>query len=158
MTMVHPLIGVHAAIAELGLAAFIWVFVEMFTIDKKSVRRMKIAALIGTISLTLSWFTGGYYYLVRYGPLVKPLIKAGAWPWAHSIIMEVKEHVFLFIPFLCVLTLTMIHQYNSKIITDKKLRKSIGLLCITIVVLGAMMAVMGYTISSAARMALGGGV
>ena len=47
-----------------------------------------------------AWLTGGYYYVVYYGAQVKPIIKAGQYDWAHSVVTEWKEHIFLFLPFL----------------------------------------------------------
>ena len=73
--------------------------------------RIKIAAIIGVICFILAWITGGVYYLEYYGPEVKPIIKEGPIPWAHSIAMEVKEHVYLFLPFLSFYALFLIFKY-----------------------------------------------
>src|SRR3990167_655172 len=98
--MVNSLVGIHAAFGELGIFAFLWAFVELINPTQQRVKRAKIAAMIGVIFFFLSWFVGGFYYVSFYGSNVKPLIKEGPMPWAHSIFTETKEHVFLFLPFL----------------------------------------------------------
>lgn len=63
----------------------------------------KKPAWIKPLSFTtaaISWillFPAGKLYINFY-PATKTLIKAGAWPWAHSIIMETKEHWGLLLP------------------------------------------------------------
>jgi len=39
---------------------------------------------VAFFSYVLSWLTGGFYYVVRYGSEVKPVIKAGPYPWGDS--------------------------------------------------------------------------
>src|SRR3989338_11661990 len=90
------LIGLHLGFAILGIDAFLWLAGE-YAAGAISIKRRMIAAVLGLIGFIGSWLIGGYYYVKYYGPLVKPVIKAGNAPWAHAIAMELKEHVFLFI-------------------------------------------------------------
>ena len=150
--MVNYLIGIHAALGEIGVFAFLWVFVEMLNPTTSRIKRAKIAALLGVIFILASWFIGGYSYVKNYGPNVKPLIKAGPFPAAHGIIMESKEHIFLFIPFLSFLALALLYQKD--ILENNETRKSLLLLSSLIILLGLAMAGMGYLISSSAREAL----
>lgn len=152
--MVHPLIGIHAALGELGVFAFVWVLVELLNPTPERVRRAKIAALVGVIVFLVSWLAGGYYYVTYYGPNVKPLIKEGPQPWAHSVMMETKEHVFLFLPFLSLLVYRLIGRYTKELLKDKNIKRSVLALCILIVFIGLAMAGMGYLISTGARAAL----
>tara|TARA_Y100000310_G_scaffold57550_1_gene52811 strand:+ start:434 stop:913 length:480 start_codon:yes stop_codon:yes gene_type:complete len=157
--MVNPLVGIHLSVGEIGVFAFLWALIELLEPTKSRIKRAKIATLIGSIFLFLSWFTGGYYYLSEYGSAIKPLIKAGASPWAHKIVMEIKEHVFLFIPFLALLTHGIIKNKEKELIKgNKNIKKWIILLCALVVLMGFSMAFMGYLISSAARDALALGV
>ena len=144
------LIGLHAFIGELGIASFIWVFVEMLKPDAKRIKRAKIAAILGVLFFLASWFFGGYYYLNDYGDGVKQIIKAGPQPWAHKIFTETKEHVFLFLPFLSLLTYSLILRFEKCI--------SILIMSLTIIVIGALMALMGYLISTGFRTALEVGI
>ncbi|MCZ7646178.1 MAG: hypothetical protein M5U26_12965 [Planctomycetota bacterium] len=98
--MIYILIGLHAIFGEVGALTFLWCLVETMEPTPLRLRRARRAALIGVVLLALSWFVGGYYYLMHYGPNVKPAIQAGSLRWAHGIAMELKEHVFLFLPFL----------------------------------------------------------
>lgn len=156
--MVHPLVGIHAVFGELGVFAFLWVFVELLNPTEKRVRRAKIAAFVGFIMLFLSWITGGFYYVSFYGVAVKPLIKAGPVPWAHAIFTEVKEHVFLFLPFLSVLTLGLIHKYDRVLTQSKKIRNAVLMISGLVILIGFAMAGMGYVISTGARVALEAGL
>src|SRR3990172_7929299 len=89
------LIGLHLGFAILGIDAFLWLLGEIVA-DTGSIRRRLMAATVGLTSYIFTWIIGGYYYVKFYGPLVKPVIKAGSAPWAHGVAMEAKEHIFLF--------------------------------------------------------------
>ena len=155
--MVSSLIAIHAFLGEAGILAFIWVFVELLNPSKERINRAKFAALLGTIFFLLSWLSGGYYYVQDYGINVKPVIKEGPQPWAHSIFMEIKEHIFIFLPFLAILTLSIIKKYDKELLKNKNARKAILSLCAIIIVIGALMAGMGYLISTGYRTALEAG-
>ncbi len=155
--MVHPLVGIHAFLGEAGIISFVWVFVEMLNPIPSTIKRAKIAALIGVILFFVSWIAGGYYYVEYYGENVKPIIKEGPQPWAHSIFTETKEHVFLFLPFLSLLVFGIIKKYEKQISKDKNIRKAVLALCGVIFLIGVLMAGMGYLISTGARTALEAG-
>ncbi|MEK6836416.1 MAG: hypothetical protein AABX94_01975 [Nanoarchaeota archaeon] len=155
--MVSSLIAIHAFLGEAGIIAFIWVFIELLNPSKERVNRAKFAALLGTIFFLLSWLSGGYYYVQDYGVNVKPVIKEGPQPWAHSIFTETKEHVFLFLPFLAILTLSILKKYDKDLLKNNNTKKAILYLCIIIVIIGALMAGMGYLISTGYRTALEAG-
>jgi len=150
----HPLIGLHAVLGELGALAFLWVLVELLNPTESRVQRARIVALIGTVMLIAAWIVGGYYYVTVYGVDVKPLIKEGPLPWAHSVITETKEHVFLFLPFLAALTWGLIERYRGELMTNKNLKIAIVLISALIVLMAFSMAGMGFIISSGLRAAL----
>lgn len=147
LTMAHPLIGLHAILGELAIFAFLWVFIELIKPEKSRIERAKIIALIGVILMFTSWFVSGYYYVNFYGPEVKPIIKEGPNPWAHSIFTETKEHVFLFLPFLSLLAFGMIMNFGDNLIRDRRMRYAVLLIAGFIVLIGLSMAGMGYIIS-----------
>jgi len=149
--MTDALIGIHAFLGEFGIFAFLWVFVELLNPTPDRVKRAKIAALIGLLLIITAWFIGGYYYVNTYSPDVKPVIKSGETPWAHSIVMETKEHIFLFLPFLALFTFGLIKKYKDKLVEDTKAKIPILLMSGLIVLIGASMALMGYLISSSFR-------
>ena len=150
----HTLIGLHAVLGEVGALAFLWVFVELLNPNESRLRRARIAALLGILFLAGAWFFGGFYYVTEYGAAVKPIIKSGPIPWAHSIITETKEHVFLFLPFLAILTWGLLKRYQNEFIQKRNFRMTVLLISGLVVLLAFAMAGMGFLISSGFRAAL----
>jgi hypothetical protein len=95
----HPTFGV------LGILAAVWVFVETLNAREANAARLHAAAWCVAIFIVLSWILGGYWYVHYYAP-EKALILKGPWPWAHTLVMEAKEHLF-FIPLLLALYLPL---------------------------------------------------
>jgi hypothetical protein len=140
-------------LGELGALAFLWVFVEVLQPNAARMRRARLVALGGTALLMSAWVVGGFYYVDYYGANVKPAIKEGPEPWAHKVVMEVKEHVFLLIPFLAIVTTMLLSGLDP---TDKRNRRSLLALSATTFGLGLLMAFLGFIISGGYRAALGG--
>ncbi|KKU19373.1 MAG: hypothetical protein UX29_C0005G0017 [Parcubacteria group bacterium GW2011_GWA2_46_10] len=92
----------------------------------------------------------GYYYVKYYGGLVKPIIQKGLAPWAHNIIMETKEHIFLFIIPLA-LTALFITFLDKEEFEKLNIKWVSMILVVLIVGLGLVIGAMGFTISAAAR-------
>ena len=151
--MVNSLVTVHAVTGILSIFAFLLVFVELLSPTEKTIKRIQIFAYMGTILIFISWIAGGYYYVNYYGPDVKPLINQGSTPWVHSVIIETKEHVFLFLPFLAILTMGIIFSYPD-LLKNHKAKSSVLILSALIILIGLAIAGMGYLISTGAR---GGG-
>ena len=141
----HTLIALHAALGEAGALAFLWVLVELLN---------RIAAFLGVLFLTASWVAGGFYYVTEYGAAVKPLIKSGPLPWAHSVITETKEHVFLFLPFLAILAWGLLTRFRDEFMQNRDLRIATILVAGLVVLMAFAMAGMGFIISSGFRAAL----
>lgn len=154
--MINSLVGIHAVAGELAVFAFLLVSIELLSSTEKTIKRTKIFALAGTILIFISWIAGGYYYVNYYGPNVKPIIKKGSAPWVHSIVMETKEHVFLFLPFLAILVTGIIFKYNAELLENHRAKTSVLLLCALIILITLSIAGMGYLISTAARLSRGG--
>lgn len=156
--MLNPLVLVHATLAELGLFAFLWVFVEILNPTEVRIRRAKIAAVIGVSCLIAAWLAGGFYYVEVYGSQIKPVIKASDAKWVHSIVMEVKEHVFLFLPILAALVAALLYRFDKELISNKDARQSVVMLAGLIFLLGFSIAGMGAIIASGYRFALEAGL
>ena len=89
----------HIILGLIGIGAFYAVWMGLL----KKVPKLAFlfwASLLGFLSFIASWLTGGYYYVEYYGGAVKPIIKAGEYPWAHLVVMEAKDVIFLFLPIL----------------------------------------------------------
>ena len=143
------LIGLHLGFAIIGIDAFLWLLGKLK--DGVGPRKsLVVTALIGTTSFILSWLAGGYYYVVYYGKLVKPIIKSGLAPWAHNIIMETKEHIFLFIIPIAV-TIFFITLLNKEEMDEFELRQPAMWLSGLVAALALLIGAMGFVISSAAR-------
>src|SRR3989338_5103542 len=145
------LIGMHLGFAIVGIDAFLWYLGELATKSRSEKRKgLKLAAIAGIIGFALSWLAGGYYYVVYYGTLVKPVIKSGLAPWAHAIVMEAKEHIFIFIlpvAITAVLAALANDDIRAKLGAGKETIKLVGL----VAALGLIIGAMGFIISAAAR-------
>ena len=144
------LIGLHLGFAIIGIDAFLWLFGKLRGHGDQSQRGLIATAIVGVFSFAASWIFGGYYYVIHYGTLVRPIIKSGEVPWAHNIVMEVKEHIFLFIIPLA-MTALFITLLDSETMERLKLRKLAGYLALTIALLGLLIGAMGFIVSMAAR-------
>ena len=143
------LIGLHLGFAIIGIDGFLWMLGELIA-GVKSRLRMLFAAVLGLGGFLISWVFGGYYYVVYYGKEVKPVIKSGLAPWAHSIAMETKEHIFLFIIPLAI-TAFLVMLLSKDEFDNSNLRKPVSWLVALIVLIGFAIGIMGYIISAAAR-------
>jgi hypothetical protein len=88
LLMIHPTFGALAMIAS------VWVFVETLNASEANCQRIRTASLLVTLLMWTAYIAGGYWYVFLYAS-DKAIIKAGPWPYAHSFVMEVKEHAFL---------------------------------------------------------------
>lgn len=151
MTNKPVLVGLHLVFAILGIDFFLWLAGEIIANPARRTR-MRLVAVLGVISFIGSWVVGGYYYVKFYGSLVKPVIQAGAAPWAHAIAMEAKEHIFLFIIPLA-LTATFLSFLKKEQLENYGLKNVFLILTLLVVAIALSLGLMGYIISAAARWA-----
>lgn len=140
----HILLGIAA------IALSVFVLVALFR-DKVNLKALKISSILSLLGFLGSWITGGYYYVNYYGSNVKPVIKAGDYAWAHKVIMETKEHVFLFLPFLATVVVLIIWILGDKLDEDRELKHAFVWLVLIWVILGVVITLMGPVISGAYR-------
>ena len=93
-----------------------------------------------------------------YGSHIKPVIKESEAKWVHSVVMEVKEHVFLFLPILSLLVAGLLYKLDKELMHKNDARVGIILLSGLIFLLGFSIAGMGAVISSGYRFALEAGL
>ena len=141
---VHIIIGIIGTIAS--YATLLWLFKR-----KIPIRLLKISSIITFAAYIIAWITGGYYYVVYYGSNVKPIIKDGSNPWAHSIIMETKEHIFLFLPLLAFVILLVVWFKGDSLQENRSLRNALALVILITLVISVSMALGGIVISGSAR-------
>ena len=152
--MTFPLIGLHAWFGEMAALMFLWAFIELFSASDSNVRRAKFAVVVGLIFVVAAWLGGGFYYVDIYGADVKPFIEEGPMPWAHGVVMETKEHVFLFIPFLAAMAWGVMVRIGDRVSSNPRARSAALWATGSVAFLSAAMALMGFLVSSGFRAAL----
>ena len=88
-----------------GLALIIIPLV-ILGLNKKSAWLKPLSSITAFISWLLLVPAG--HLLPAFHPAPKKLVKTGAWPWAHSIIMETKEHWGLLLPIIATVALGLV--------------------------------------------------
>jgi hypothetical protein len=96
----HPTFGV------LGILASVWILVEALNASEANQGRIRVASYAVTICFIAAWILGGFWY-VNYYYAEKAVILKGPWPFAHTLFMETKEHLF-FIPLILALYLPIV--------------------------------------------------
>jgi hypothetical protein len=157
MTGLHLSVGAHAFLGEMGALCFLWALVEIINRTEPGLARARLAGCLGVIFLFAGLFAAAYPYLTHYGPMTKPVIKSGPMPWGHGVVMETKEHIYIFVPILA-LCATISMYIAKQEGAASSAYKYISALCVVIVATVFAMAGMGYIISTAVRVAVGRGV
>ncbi len=140
----------HVILGITGVAASYAVWLGLLK-KSPSLGFLKKVSALSFFSYLLSWFSGGYYYVLYYGSVQKPNIIAGAYPWAHEIFTESKEHIFLFFPFAALALLIILWKGDQDLSQNEGLRKAIAFLAGAITILGLFVALSGIIISGAVR-------
>lgn len=142
--MMHPAFGVLAILAS------VWVFAETVNAKDSNIARIRYASWAVAGLMWAAFLVGGYWYVFHYAA-DKALIKSGPWPFAHSFVMEAKEHVFLSL--LLLATFLPIATSNN-LITNKGSRSVVLWSAALIVAMGLAMEGGGALISMAVKVAL----
>ncbi|MGQ9718897.1 MAG: hypothetical protein ACUVWK_03525 [Nitrososphaerales archaeon] len=144
------MVGTHAFFGLLALICGVWLFAELRK-DQVDVRTVKFLSLAIAAVVWIAWLTGGFWY-VQYYPIDRAVINAGAMPYAHSVVMETKEHIF-YIGLLVATTLPL-YAYglsNALATRDGGMKKFLIALVVIVVVGGIALESMGGLISIAAK-------
>lgn len=152
IVLLHSLTGGSSALM------FSWIIIEMQNPGPESLTRARLAAYAGAL-LTVAgcWILGGYHYLTAYRENIRGIILSGPQPWAHEIIMETKEHVFLFLPVIAILLALSLHSISPELMNDQ-VRKAVVVTAALALILVILMIVMGAVLSNAALIGPGGGL
>lgn len=157
MDFFSTLLIIHIGLGELGGLCFLWVAIETFNRNDAGLVRAKLISKIGAIAAVSSWFAGGYYYVKHYGTLVKPVLIAETsnYKWAHKVVIEAKEHIFLLIPILAVAAFLIFLKLESWKDLDEATSKKVAYLALLIFLMAFSMAAMGSLVSISVRAILG---
>ncbi len=147
------LVFFHIVFGELAGASLLWGIKELIYLSQERLKWLRVSLWIAFINIMLAWSVGGIYYLFFY-PLVKPVIKQGPEPWAHLVIMEAKEHIFLLLPVLTFLLAIFAKKYGQKLLENALTKKHFLILTALVTFIVFSMAFLGYLITWGARTAL----
>lgn len=114
----------------MGFLIAILGIIIILNIKNKNFSLMKPFAALAAVLSWVELFPAGYLYTVFY-PATKTIIKAGAWPWAHSVIMETKEHWGLLLPVIATVAAWLV--FTGK---EKESRKWWALAVVLIILIG----------------------
>lgn len=106
-------------------------------------KKSSLTKPLSMLSAGASWallFPAGILYTTFY-PATKTLIKSGAWPWAHSVVMETKEHWGLLLPVITTLAAWLVLTNR-----EKESRRW----WVLVIVLAALLGVMGRVVKMGA--------
>ena len=142
----------HSTLGAMAAAAFIWVIVEVSQRDRFHLGRARFAAWAAAACIATAWLMGGYEYLTVYASQLKPVILAGTSSWAHRILMEAKEHLFLFLPVISgTLALLLSSGGSDQPAAEKDLRRAALVTASLALSMLVMLLVFGALISLAAH-------
>jgi hypothetical protein len=140
----------HSTFGVLGTMAAMWVFVEALNASEANARRIRTAAWIAAICMIATWIFGGYWYIHFY-PADRAMILKGPWPFAHTLFMETKEHLF-FIPLILSFYLPI--AASDKLSENSNARKMVLCVAMLIVLSGLAIEGAGAIINHGAKVAL----
>jgi hypothetical protein len=140
----------HAGFGVTGCLAAVWVFVETLNAQPGNAARIRAAALVTALSMAGAWICGGYWY-VHFYPAEKTLILKGPWPFAHSLFMETKEHLFFLTAILAFLLPVAAREKTYSNAAARKLVLSVAAL---VAITGLAVEGAGAVIEHGAKVAL----
>ncbi len=143
----------HSISGGLVALALVWIILELRSPIDRSLSRARVASYLAAFFVTVGcWIAGGYNYLTSYGSQVKPVILAGPYPWAHEVVMEAKEHVFVFLPIIVLaLSITLSVFDRDIFMSDTKFRRALIMIAGLALFMVLLMFLMGAIISNAGK-------
>ncbi|AKB81951.1 hypothetical protein MSBR3_1373 [Methanosarcina barkeri 3] len=147
------LVLLHSVSGGLASLVLVWIILELLYPKDRSLSRVRVASYLAVFFVTAGcWIAGGYNYLTSYSSQVKPIILEGPYPWAHEIIMEMKEHVFVFLPIIVLaLSITLSILDKNNFLDDAKLRRALTMISFLALFMVLLMFLMGAIISNAGQ-------
>lgn len=151
------LVLLHSISGGLSALVLVWIIVETLYPTDRSLARARVASYLAALLLTTGcWIVGGYNYLTVYGSQVKPVILAGPHPWAHEVVMEAKEHIFVFLPIIAfALSITLFVLDRDAFLDDTKFRRALTITACLALFMVLLMFLMGAVISNDGKSGLG---
>lgn len=148
--MTLAILMLHALTGMLFILAAGFVYVDVLNINASNVERIRLTTKLVAGLMWLTYFIGGFWYVVHYAP-EKGYILKGPWPFAHDFFMETKEHVLMGLLLLATL-LPMVA--TNDILGSKTARKMVLWITALLVLTGIGMEGAGAIISMGAKVGL----
>jgi len=150
------LVLVHSLSGGLAVLCLTWIAVEMLYLKGEGIARARIASYLASFFLIAGcWIAGGYNYRTAYGAAVRPVILAGPTPWAHIIVMEAKEHIFVFLPIIAIaLSITLATLDGEALLKNPKSRRALAVVAFLALFIVLITFLMGAIISNAGKAGL----
>lgn len=145
--MTLAMLMLHALLGMLFILSAGFVFVDVLNINERNLARIRLLSRVTAILMWVTYFIGGYWYVVHYAP-EKGYILKGPWPFAHDFFMETKEHVLMALLFLA--TLLPIAATND-ILGSKSAQRLMLWIAALLVITGIGMEGSGAIISMGAK-------
>jgi hypothetical protein len=147
------LVLLHSISGGLAALVLVWVILELLYPKDRSLTRARMASYLAVIFVTAGcWIVGGYNYLTAYGSQVRPVILAGPHPWAHEVVMEAKEHIFVFLPIIAfALSITLSTLDRNTFQDNAKSRRALTMVACLALFMVLLMFLMGAIISNAGQ-------
>jgi hypothetical protein len=139
--LLHVVFGVLTALG--GLV----VLMEALLLPASS-RRLLWSAAVVAGCCWVAFVAGGAWYLTGYG-VGKTYILNGPRPWAHEIVMEVKEHVFLLLLLVATMLPMLVAEYRRR--DERGMRVVVGTAAGLVTLLALLMEGFGGIINSGVR-------
>ena len=147
----EALIFPHVGAGVIGIVAAAVLMAETMVSSQPRISRVRLIAWFIAFNIWLSFLFGGFWYLNGYGAS-KEIILDGEWPWAHQVVMEAKEHLFLVV--LLGASLLPIIAEDCARNNYALPRRLIAVLAANVLFLGLLMELFGGVISMAVRVGL----
>jgi len=139
----------HSTFGVLGTLAALWVFVEALNATERNAGRIRRVASFAACFLVITWILGGYWY-VHFYPADRALILSGPWPFAHTLFMETKEHLFYI---TLILALFLPIAAKEKLYANSAARKMVLCVAMLMVLSGLAIEGAGAIINHGAKIA-----
>jgi hypothetical protein len=140
----------HSTFGVLGTLAATWVFVEALNASEANAGRIRTASWTSALCMIATWILGGYWY-VHFYPADRAVILKGPWPFAHTLFMETKEHLF-FIPLI--LSFYLVIAAREELFANAAARKMVLCVAMLIGLSGLAVEGAGAVINHGAKVAL----
>ncbi|MDO8558283.1 MAG: hypothetical protein Q7S09_03805 [bacterium] len=125
--MSKEFIGIlHGFLGTVFLMAFSGAFAELIELTHHGARRVKIGTAVMFVASLLLSFTGGVLYAIYRAPVpesARSKLLASSTPWAHTILMELKEFTGMFVPMILAVAVYIAWRHNAEMDADRTLRR-----------------------------------